>query len=563
MANLTSLTLPIGSSTDRLTLTQQQVDTLINVYYDQNITNKNVSGYVFKDSITTREYYLLTQLGLDVAYTTMQPDVWTLTADKNVLKNGETATLSFGSTLSERDFVVEINNVSVEFGQVSVSQVMSWLTLADGALTLDKGSATDKFMAQVIISAHPVWNGSDTKTLSIALNETEAKTVWINPASQSSSLVYDGSMELLEDYISRCKCYVFNSAGTTKTEIASAIFRGNYSGMTEGSVTFADGTVANITDLNNAGCNFMVLRPDLHIFSGINEDSEEILRCTGAFSAGTGEKVFPKKYIGMFKGFLQNGVLKSQPNRIPTGQQTIAQFWNYAVTGGTGYGLWNYSDWCKENAIQLAWFANTNYDVNVGVGRIGSNSDNGASYNRIRNIVTGFTLPLAGQYKCGKVATQDQGGNSVYCLNFFGIEGMGEQIWEFIIGIRHNGTHAFIWDANEWSETHAPDRDPVALRVTSASGAYIKSIIAGADFDMLPREVGATSGTGMCDGHWVQNTGRLLLVGGNATHGSLCGLSASNAYDAFSNSNPSIGARLAFYGEPSTMTGAEFVASLT
>ena len=563
MAKLTSLTLPIGSSTDRLTLTQQQVDTLINVYYDQNITNKNVSGYVFKDSITTREYYLLTQLGLDVAYTTMQPDVWTLTADKNVLKNGETATLLFGSTLSERDFVVEINNVSVEFGQVSVSQVMSWLTLADGALTLDKGSATDKFMAQVIISAHPVWNGSDTKTLSIALNETEAKTVWINPASQSTALAHTGSMELLEDYINRCKCYVFDSAGTAKTEIASAIFRGNYSGMTEGTVTFADGTVANITDLNNAGCNFMVLRPELHIFSGLNEDSEEILRCTGAFSAGTGEKVFPKKYIGMFKGFLQNGVLKSQPNRIPTGQQTIAQFQTYAVAGGTGYGQWNYSDWCKENAIQLAWFANTNYDVNVGVGRIGSNSDNGASYNRIRNIVTGFTLPLAGQYKCGKVATQDQGGNSVYCLNFFGIEGMGEQIWEFVIGFRHNGTHAFIWDANEWSENHAPDRDPVALRVTSASGAYIKSIIAGADFDMLPREVGATSGTGMCDGHWVQNTGRLLRVGGSANDGLLCGLSASVANSAFSCSYPNVGARLAFYGEPSTMTGAEFVASLT
>ena len=563
MAKLTSLTLPIGSSTDRLTLTQQQVDTLINVYYDQNITNKNVSGYVFKDSITTREYYLLTQLGLDVAYTTMQPDVWTLTADKNVLKNGETATLSFGSTLSERDFVVEINNVSVEFGQVSVSQVMSWLTLADGALTLDKGSATDKFMAQVIISAHPVWNGSDTKTLSIALNETEAKTVWINPASQSTALAHTGSMELLEDYINRCKCYVFSSDGTTKAEIASAIFRGNYSGMTEGSVTFADGTVANITALNNAGCNFMVLRPELHIFSGLDENNEEILRCTGAFSAGTGEKVFPKKYIGMFKGFLQNGVLKSQPNRIPTGQQTIAQFQTYAVAGGTGYGLWNYSDWCKENAIHLSWFANTNYDVNVGTGRIGSNSDNGASYNRIRNIVTGFTLPLAGQYKCGKVATQDQGGNSVYCLNFFGIEGMGEQIWEFIIGIRHNGTHAFIWDANEWSENHAPDRDPVALRVTSASGAYIKSIIAGADFDMLPREVGATSGTGMCDGHWVQNTGRLLFVGGHAHSGSLCGLSASCADSAFSASFPSFGARLAFYGEPSTRTGAEFVASLT
>jgi len=39
---------------------------------------------------------------------------------------------------------------------------------------------------------------------------------------------------------------------------------------------------------------------------------------------------------------------------------------------------------------------------------------------------------------------------------------------------------------------------------------------------------------------------RLLHVGGNANNGSLCGLSASNANNAFSNSNPNIGARLAF-----------------
>ena len=562
MANLTSLTLPIGSATDRLTLTQQQVDTLIKVYYDQNITSKNVSGYVFKESITTREYYLLTQLGLDVAYTTMQPDVWTFAVDRNSLADGDTATFIIGGGLTLQDIVMEIGAINITDGAVTETQLRGWLTLENGTLTFDRDGSTADVSASVTVTAHPIWNSEDIKTISLVV-DSYFRTVWINPANQSTALKAIGNRGPLEDYINHCKCYVFSSDGTTKAEIASAIFRGNYSGMTEGTVTFADGTTVNITDLNNAGCNFMVLRPELHIFSGLNEDSEEILRCTGAFSAGTGEKVFPKKYIGMFKGFLQNGVLKSQPNRIPTGQQTIAQFQTYAVAGGTGYGQWNYSDWCKENAIHLSWFANTNYDVNVGIGRIGSNSDNGASYNRIRNIVTGFTLPIAGQYKCGKVATQDQGGNSVYCLNFFGVEGLGEQIWEFVIGFRHNGTHAFIWDANEWSENHAPDRDAVALRVTSASGAYIKSIIAGADFDMLPREVGATSGTGMCDGHWVQNTGRLLRVGGDAAHGSLCGLSASDASYAFSSSSPSVGARLAFYGEPNTRTGAEFVASLT
>ena len=39
---------------------------------------------------------------------------------------------------------------------------------------------------------------------------------------------------------------------------------------------------------------------------------------------------------------------------------------------------------------------------------------------------------------------------------------------------------------------------------------------------------------------------RLLYVGGNANNGSICGLSCSNANNAFSNSNANIGSRLNF-----------------
>ena len=558
MGRLNSIKLPLGTADERMTLTQAQVNTLIKVYYDENVTTKQISGYVYKESISMREHYILTQLGLNVEYETMTTDSWSFTSDKSVLRNGESATLAFGNALTYQDVVLSIDSISVDYGSVTVEQVESWVTLENGVLSLDKGSSTDNFVAKVSLSAHPLWNTEDVKTLAIDLNEANARTVWINPASQSTALAHTGSMELLEDYINRCKCYVFNANGSKKAEIASATFKGNYSGMTAGTVTFADGTTANVADLNAAGCNFMVLRPELHIFSGLNEDQEEILRCTGVFNIGEGEKVFPKKYIGMFKAFEQNSIIKSQPNRIPTGTQTIAQFQQKAAAGGAGYGLWNYSDWCKENAIHLSWFANTNYDTNVGVGRVGSNSDNGQSYNRIRNIVTGFTLPLAGQYKCGNVATQDQGGNTVNCLNFFGIEGMGEQIWEFVIGFRHNGTTAFIWDDNAWSETQAPDRS-FNLRVTNASGTFIKSVIAGADFDMLPREVGASATTGMCDGHWVSNQGRLLFVGGGASIGSLCGLSASGVNNPVSYSDASVGARLAFYGEPELVDGADLL----
>ena len=70
--DLTKLKLPMGSTTNRLTLTQTEVDTLIRVYYSQTIIQKQVTGYVYKSAMTGREHYLLTQLGLDVAYDTLE-----------------------------------------------------------------------------------------------------------------------------------------------------------------------------------------------------------------------------------------------------------------------------------------------------------------------------------------------------------------------------------------------------------------------------------------------------------------------------------------------------------
>lgn len=563
--NLTKLRLPIGSATSRLTLTQTEVDTLIRVYYSQTITQKQVSGYVYKSALTRREYYLLTQLGLNVTYDTLQDDTWTFAASTNLLQSGESATLSVGGDLALADVVLAIDSVTVNSGDVTQGTAAACFGLVGNTMTFDKGSIGGEFMVTATVSAHPVWNTEDVKTVQMMAG-VKFRTVWINPANLSAALAHDGGLSLLEDYIQRCKCYVFTADGSKKAEIKSATFSGNYSGMTAGTVTFADDTVVQVSTLNAAGCNFMVLRPALHIWSG-TEDGAEVLKCTGAYDLlGEGKKTFPKKYIGMFKAFNQSGVLKSQPNRIPTGTQTIATFQSQALAGNpnnvaaaNGYGLWNYSDWCKENALHLAWFANTNYEVNVGTGRIGGDN---TQYNRVRNIVTGFTLPYAGKYQCAAAPSPDSAGNYVNSLNFFGIEGLGEQIWEFVIGFRHDGAGtAYVWDDNEWSETHAADRT-IPLRVNSASQSYIKTIIAGEHFDMMPRAVNASATTGMCDGHLIANTGRLLCVGCNANFGSFCGLSASDAGDAFSSSYASFGARLAFYGEPEDVSGSAFVAAL-
>ena len=402
------------------------------------------------------------------------------------------------------------------------------------------------------------YNRSVTLRYANAMDKENTGQIYINPASGSATLRRKNVETLnasLAEYRSKGFPCVMNARGTRMAKIKSATFEGNYgSGMTEGTVTFMDGTICDINTLNEKGCNWMVYRPELFFSSWVNETGDEILSFGGNLNV-TGGHSFREKYVGMFKAFNQNGVLKSQPNRIPTGNQTIAKFQAQAETGGKGYGLWNYSDWCKENALHISLFGNTNQETNIGVGRI-------YNFDNVRNIVTGFTLPLVGtEHNFGTRATVDSAGRAVNCLNFLDMEGFGEQIWEFVIGYRHDESTVYLWDDNSWSETHDADRT-LPYAISSAGQQYIKFITGGEYFDMTPRTIGASSGTGWCDGTWASTSGRLMYVGGRADYGSVCGPAASRSYNGFSSSWSDLGARLAFYSTPVTVSGAELVASL-
>ena len=402
------------------------------------------------------------------------------------------------------------------------------------------------------------YNRSVTLRYANAMGKEKTGQIYINPASGSATLRRKNVNALnasLAEYRSKGFPCVMDARGMRMAKIKSATFEGNYdSGMTEGTVTFMDGTICDINTLNEKGCNWMVYRPELFFNSWVNETGDEILSFGGNLNV-TGGHSFREKYVGMFKAVNQNGVLKSQPNRIPTGNQYIAEFQAQAEAGGKGYGLWNYSDWCKENALHISLFGNTNQETNIGVGRVNN-------YDDVRNIVTGFTLPLVGtEHNFGTRATVDSEGRAVNCLNFLDMEGFGEQIWEFVIGYRHDESTVYLWDDNSWSETHDADRT-LPYAISSANQQYIKFITGGEYFDMTPRTIGASSGTGWCDCTWAHMSGRLLYVGGSAGNGSLCGPAASTSYSGFSDSWSNIGARLAFYSTPVTVSGAELVASL-
>ena len=548
MPSLTSITLPLGSQSSPKTLTQLQVNTLLRIHDSSQITTKEISGYVFKSMMTRSEYFGLTELGLHVSYDTLIEEQWSVSASSQIIRDGQSSIITL-TTMNQANAVITIQSCHVTYGLLSDDDARNCFTLSGNVLSFSKGVLTADFMAEVTIAVHPTWDSHDVKTVSISgVSVSDIHTVYINPESKSAELVYTGSRSLIEDYVQRCKCYVFNAEGSKMAEIASATFEGVYGAMTSGTVTFADGTTRNIVDLNNAGCNFMVLRPEMHIFSGKDNNDNDILQNTGIYNL-LGGKTFPKRYIGMFKAYNQNGVLKSQPGRIPTTSTNISTFNDLVKAGGSQYSLISYTDFCRENAIHLSYFANTNYETNVGTGRI-------LTRQKYYNIVTGFTLPLVGTYRCGRVAAADSDGNDVNCLNFFGLEGVGEQYGEAIIGIRKYGNVAYVWEDGTWDSNHSADR--TIENLYSAATGWVTKIKAGSDFDVFADGSagfgGGSSSTGYCDQQGYGTVQTLLVWCASDGRGS-----GMACISGFASNTSNVCTRIAFRGEPQLVNGASLL----
>lgn len=375
------------------------------------------------------------------------------------------------------------------------------------------------------------------------------KTYW-NTGQPSTVLQQSGNRDVLIDYLQACKRYVFNASGTKKAEIA---YVEQFEDLGTSIVHFVDGYSTTVNALNEAGCNWMTLRPELGFLS-TEEDGVPVFYCAGRGSIAGGHS-FTKKYVGMFKAYLQGDVLKSQPNRVATANNTttIQLFHQKAKNGGNNYGLYNYTDWCKDNMIHLAYFGNTNYEENVGVGLINN-------YNYVRNIVSGICLSDMNNQivSYGTSPCKDSQGNSVNRVHFFGLEGLGEQIYEKIGGIQFDETTVYVWDTNEWFEGAT---SPIMRAFPRTNTSYLIMVKArGSEFfDMLSVEAKRSAmNTYFCDYNGGAG-GNVLAVGGNAYNGSICGLSCAFSGDGFAAAAESFGARLAFWGEPLEVEGSEIL----
>lgn len=308
---------------------------------------------------------------------------------------------------------------------------------------------------------------------------------------------------------------------------------------------FADGTKVD----NAAKYETMVHVPDCHF-----KADNKTLQFGGLFPISGGKIFESPNWVGAYKiSYDGNSVAHSRPNVTPKHSQTMSQFFAAAQKLGSNFGLANYGFQCLIEALYQVSFGNLNSQSVIGSGFQHSN------WEACRDVPMGKCISLGDG--SGKVLYNDATLGNQYPVKLFGFEDLWGKLWEFRPGIRFymdgDTRYAVVYSGNQVSNTANGRKFTIP---SSASGEYITRKTLGAYWDAFPQAVGGGDSTYYCDGFWASTSGELLYVGGSADYGSPCGLSFAYSYYGFSRSGTDIGARLAFYGNPTIVSGSELMA---
>lgn len=274
----------------------------------------------------------------------------------------------------------------------------------------------------------------------------------------------------------------------------------------------------------------------------------------GLFPIAGGHKFDSPNWVGAYKMFVDSsGAGHSRPGVAPSHSRTMTEFWNCAQKLGSNFGLANYGFQCLIEALYQVSFGNLNSQSVIGSGFQSS------SWESCRDVPMGKCISLGDG--SGKVLYNDATIGNQYPVKLFGFEDLWGKLWEFRPGIRFymdgNTRYAVVYSGNQVSNTANGRKFTIP---SSAGGEYITRKTLGAYWDAFPQAVGGGDTTYYCDGFWASTGGELLVVGGGASYGSRCGLPAANSDDGFSRSWADFGARLAFYGNPTIVSGSELMA---
>ena len=289
--------------------------------------------------------------------------------------------------------------------------------------------------------------------------------------------------------------------------------------------------------------------PDCHFKAG-----GKTMQFGGLFPIAGGHKFDSPNWVGAYKMFVDSsGVGHSRPGVSPSHSRTMTEFWNCAQKLGSNFGLANYGFQCLIEALYQVSFGNLNSQAVIGSGFKSS------SWEACRDVPMGQCISLGDG--SGNVLYNDATLGNQYPVKLFGFEDLWSKTWEFRPGIRFymdgDTRYAVVYSGNQVSNTANGRKFTIP---TSANGEFITRKTLGTYWDAFPQDVGGGDSTYYCDGFWASTSGELLFVGGTANDGSRCGLSYVYSYNGFSLSWAALGARLAFYGNPTIVSGSELMA---
>ena len=274
----------------------------------------------------------------------------------------------------------------------------------------------------------------------------------------------------------------------------------------------------------------------------------------GLFPIAGGHKFDSPNWVGAYKMFVDSsGVGHSRPGVSPSHSRTMTEFWNCAQKLGSNFGLANYGFQCLIEALYQVSFGNLNSQAVIGSGFQSS------SWEACRDVPMGQCISLGDG--SGNVLYNDATLGNQYPVKLVGFEDLWGRLWEFRPGIRFymdgDTRYAVVYSGNQVSNTANGRKFTIP---TSAGGEFITRKTLGTYWDAFPQAVGGGDSTYYCDGFWASTSGELLYVGGLAYYRSRCGLSFASSDYGFSYSGADIGARLAFYGNPTIVSGSELMA---
>ena len=274
----------------------------------------------------------------------------------------------------------------------------------------------------------------------------------------------------------------------------------------------------------------------------------------GLFPIAGGHKFDSPNWVGAYEMFVDSsGVGHSRPGVAPSHSKTMKDFWNCSQKLGNNFGLANYGFQCLIEALYQVSFGNLNSQAVIGSGLQSS------SWEACRDVPMGQCISLGDG--SGNVLYNDATLGNQYPVKLFGFEDLWGRLWEFRPGIRFymdgDTRYAVVYSGNQVSNTANGRKFTIP---TSVGGEFITRKTLGAYWDAFPQAVGGGDSTYYCDGFWASTSGELLSVGGLASNWSGCGLSYAYSDDGFSVSGTGVGARLAFYGNPTIVSGSELMA---